>query len=92
MQLLLQTHTSYDINWCFYQLFELSLWRHPFTAEDPLVSKWCNVESVLILFWRNKIIYILDGLSEYIFRVKVSFLGKLNYTFNSSNQAYIVLQ
>ncbi len=22
----------------FYQLFELSLWRHPFTAEDPLVS------------------------------------------------------
>ncbi len=20
---------------CFYQLFELSFWRHPFTAEDP---------------------------------------------------------
>ncbi len=20
----------------------LSLWRHPFTAVDPLVSKWCN--------------------------------------------------
>ncbi len=29
--------------WCFYQLFGLSFWRHPFTAEDPLVSKWCNV-------------------------------------------------
>ncbi len=28
--------------WCFYQLFGLSFWRHPFTAEDPLVSKWCN--------------------------------------------------
>ncbi len=27
---------------CFYQLFELSFWRHPFNAEDPLVSKWCN--------------------------------------------------
>ncbi len=27
---------------CFYQLFGLSFWRHPFTAEDPLVSKWCN--------------------------------------------------
>ncbi len=22
--------------WCFYQLFGLSFWRHPFTAEDPL--------------------------------------------------------
>ncbi len=21
--------------WCFYQLFRLSFWRHPFTAEDP---------------------------------------------------------
>ncbi len=20
----------------------LSIWRHPFTAEDPLLSKWCN--------------------------------------------------
>ncbi len=28
--------------WCFYQLFGLSFWRHPFTADDPLVSKWCN--------------------------------------------------
>ncbi len=27
--------------WCFYQLFGLSFWRHPFTAEDPLMSKWC---------------------------------------------------
>ncbi len=26
-----------------YQLFGLSFWRHPFTAKDPLVSKWCNV-------------------------------------------------
>ncbi len=31
-----------DYLWCFYQLFGLSFWRHPFTAEDPLVSKWCN--------------------------------------------------
>ncbi len=30
--------------WCFYQLFGLSFWRHPFTAEDPLVNKWCNAE------------------------------------------------
>ncbi len=26
----------------FYKLFGLSFWRHPFTAEDPLVSKWYN--------------------------------------------------
>ncbi len=25
-----------------YQLFGLSFWWHPFTAEDPLMSKWCN--------------------------------------------------
>ncbi len=35
------------LEWCrllvmFYQLFGLSFWRHPFTAEHPLVSKWCN--------------------------------------------------
>ncbi len=28
--------------WCVYQQFGLSFWRHPFTAEDPLVSKSCN--------------------------------------------------
>ncbi len=29
---------------CFYQLFKLSFWRHPFTAEDPLMSKSCNAK------------------------------------------------
>ncbi len=27
--------------WCFINCFD-SFWRHPFTAEDPLVSKWWN--------------------------------------------------
>ncbi len=27
--------------WCN-ELFGLSFWRHPFTAEHPLLSKWCN--------------------------------------------------
>ncbi len=53
--------TSQDINWwtgliwitcgllwCFYQLFGLSFWRHPFTAEDPLVSKWCITKFIQI--------------------------------------------
>ncbi len=30
--------------WCSYQLFGLSFWRHPFTAEDPLVRKWFNAK------------------------------------------------
>ncbi len=39
-----------------------SFWRHPFTAEDPLVSKWCN-DTFLQIWWRNKLNYIfLDGL------------------------------
>ncbi len=53
--------TSQGINWrtgvvwitcgllcCFYQLFGLSFWRHPFTAEDPLVNKWCNAKFLQI--------------------------------------------
>ncbi len=34
--------------WCFYQLFGLSFWRHPFTTEDPFVSKWCNAKFLQI--------------------------------------------
>ncbi len=33
--------TGDGLLWCFHQLFGLSFWRHPFTAEDPLVNKWC---------------------------------------------------
>ncbi len=40
-----QQSTDYHNN---YQLFELSFWRHPFTAEDPLVSK------CLMLHYSNK--------------------------------------
>ncbi len=52
--------------WCFYQLFGLSFWRHPFTAEDPLVSKWWNA-TFLQIWWRNKLIYILDSTISPIF-------------------------
>ncbi len=33
---------------CFYQWFKLLFWRHPFTAEDPLVRKRCNAKSFKI--------------------------------------------
>ncbi len=50
---------SCGLLWCFYQLFGLSFWRHPFTAEDQLVSKWCNAtflqicsdEETSCIFW-----------------------------------------
>ncbi len=48
--------------WCFYQLFGLSFWRHPFTAEHPLLRHWCR-DTFLQTWWRNKLIYILNGLS-----------------------------
>ncbi len=39
----LESHRLF-VDYCdaFYQLFGLSIRRHPFTAEDPLVSKWCT--------------------------------------------------
>ncbi len=55
----------------FYQLFGLSFRRHPFTAEDTLMSKWCNA-TFLQIWWRNKLISILDGL-----RIIFSFVGGL---------------
>ncbi len=53
----------------FNQLFGLSFWRHPFTAEHTLVSKWCN-NTFLEIWWR---IYILDGMSVSNF----TFLGEI---------------
>ncbi len=57
----MQLFTSQDVNWwtgvvwitcgllwCFYQLFGLLFWRHPFTAEDPLLSKWWSDEFLQI--------------------------------------------
>ncbi len=56
--------TSQDINWCtgscgllvdycdvFNQLFGLSFWRHPFTAEDPLVRKQYNATFLWMAWW-----------------------------------------
>ncbi len=60
--------------WCFYQLFGLSFWRHPFTAEDPLVTKWFYATFLQICFWwRNKLMFILDGLRVSTFSATFNF-------------------
>ncbi len=51
----MQLFTSQDVKtcvllWCFY-LFGLSFWRHPFTAEHQLVSKWGNAR--ILQIWRR---------------------------------------
>ncbi len=58
--------------WCFYQLFGLSFWRHPFTAEHPLLRHWYR-DTFLQIWWRNKLIYISDDLRVSTF----SFFGEL---------------
>ncbi len=35
---------SCGLMWCFISCF----WRHPFTAEDPLLSKWCSANFLQI--------------------------------------------
>ncbi len=64
--------------WCFYQLFGLSFWRHPFTAEHPLLRHWCNA-TFLQIWWRYKHIYILNGLSMSTFSANFHFC--MNYSF-----------
>ncbi len=62
--------SSPDVNWWtvdYCDVFiRLSFWRHPFTAEHPLLRHWCS-DTFLQIWWRNKLIYVSDGL-----RVKIS--------------------
>ncbi len=73
-----QLFTSQDVNWwsgvvwitcgllwCFYQLFGLSFWRHPFTAEDPLVSKWCN-DTFLQICYDEEIEWMAMGWVQFL--------------------------
>ncbi len=63
----------YDVLW----VFGLSFWRHPFTADNLLVSKWCNAKFLQICSNEVGIILNLGWLEdEYIFS-NSSFLGEL---------------
>ncbi len=59
----------------------LSFWRHPFTAEDRLLSKWLNA-TFLQIQWRNKLISILDGQRVSTFSASVNFW--MNFYFNKT--------
>ncbi len=51
-----------------------SFWRHPFTAEDPLMSKWWNATFLQICSDEEKLIHILDGLIVSTFK-QIYFFG-----------------
>ncbi len=69
--------------WCFYQLFGLSFWRHPFTAEDLLVCTWCNAKFMQICSDEetNSSTVILDGLRVSKLLSNSNF--RVNYFFKS---------
>ncbi len=60
--------TTCGLLWCFYQLFGLSFWRHPFTAEDPLLSKWWNASvpmKILIFGWTIPLTKLTSNLQQF---------------------------
>ncbi len=61
---------------CFYQLFGFSFWRHPFTAEHPLLSK-CNCISANLIKKQTQL-YLGWPEGDYIFS-KFSFLGDCSF-------------
>ncbi len=74
-----QLFTSQDIRWnellrCFYQLFGLLFWRHLFTADDPLVSKWCNA------YFLQKQTYLHPWMTWWVNHEQFSLW--VNYSFN----------
>ncbi len=52
--------SSPDVNWSavdYCDVFiRLSFWRHPFTAEHPLLRHWCS-DAFIQTWWRNKLIW-----------------------------------
>ncbi len=69
--------------WCFYQLFGVSFWRHPFTVEDPLWSKWWNAKFLQICSYEEA-----PCMAWEIILKSVNFLFGVNCSFN---RIYILL-
>ncbi len=65
----------------FYLLFGFSFWRHPFTAEDPLVSKWCNAK-FLQIYSEDEASSSASWMSVIKFSAKQFFLEESDMTHN----------
>ncbi len=78
---------SCGLLWCFYQL--LNILTAPFTPEDPLVSKWCNAKFLHPFWWRNKFIYISDGLRVSTFSGNFHFWVSYSFKRSQSNHLNI---
>ncbi len=63
------------------QLFALSFWRHPFTAEDPLVSKRASFSKSVPTKKQTHLQYILDGQRVSIFSANFHFRVSCIVTF-----------
>ncbi len=84
----MQRFTSQDVNWLLVDYCDVFIscldshsdW-HPFTADDPLVSKWWNATFLQICSDEetNKLIYILDDLRASKFPANIHFW--INYSF-----------
>ncbi len=64
---------------CFYQLFILSFWRHPFTAEDQLVSESCNAKFLQIFC--NKETNSSTSWMPWGWEISANFPFLVNYSF-----------
>ncbi len=71
--------------WCFNQLFGLSFWRHPFTADDPLVNVMLNFFKSVLMKKQTHL-----GWSEYIFS-KCSFWVNCSFYTKISKQMQLTL-
>ncbi len=65
----------------FYLLFGFSFWRHPFTAEDLLVSKWCHAK-FLQIYSEDETSSSASWMSVTKFSAKQFFLEESDMTYN----------
>ncbi len=61
--------------WIIVMFYQTSFWRHPFTAEHPLLRHWCDA-TFLQIRRRNKLNYILDDPRVNTCSVNLHFLGQ----------------
>ncbi len=76
--------------WCFYQLFGLSFWRHPFTAEDPLVNQWCNAKFLQICSDEETNSSILNDMRVSTFSASFHFWVNYSFKLQGKNELHMV--